>query len=271
MAPPVNILVVDDRAENRLALKAVLDSADYNIIEAANGPDALRALLSGEFAVLLLDVRMPGMDGFEVAAVVHARPKTRALPIVFLTAEATESPSMFKGYAHGAVDYLIKPLIPEVVRAKVAVFTELFRARKQIEAQSKLLVDAERSEAENRILRLKLEGERRYHNLAEAVPHIVWTAAANGAITYLNRRWFEVSGQEHAQDWFGPMHPRDIARVKELWSAALASGKECEFECRLRNARTGAYRWYLGRALPEHDEAGAVVSWLGTFTDIEHQ
>lgn len=129
-----NILVVDDRAENRLALKAILSGSQYNIVEADSGPAALRELVEREFAVLLVDVVMPGMDGFELANIVRSRPKTASVPIVFVTAVATDIALVFKGYRAGAVDYLIKPLDAEIVRSKIAVLTELFRLRKMVES-----------------------------------------------------------------------------------------------------------------------------------------
>src|SRR6476659_7638843 len=131
---PVNLLVVDDRAENRDALRAMLTSPDYQLVEASSGPEALRLLRDKEFAVLLVDIVMPEMDGFELARLVHTRERTSNLPIVFVTGIASEASSIFKAYRAGAVDYLVKPLDPEIVRAKVGVFAELFRQRKRIEA-----------------------------------------------------------------------------------------------------------------------------------------
>src|SRR5690606_633237 len=109
--PPVNILIVDDRASNRLALRAVLTAPEYRLVEAESGAEALRCLLREQFAVLLLDVRMPEMSGFELAAAIRERPNTAAIPILFLTGEATDLDHIYKGYQLGAVDYLIKPLM----------------------------------------------------------------------------------------------------------------------------------------------------------------
>src|SRR5690606_10975394 len=95
----------------------------------------------------------------------------------------------------GAVDYLIKPLMPEVVRAKVSVFAQIYRQRKHIEQQARMLLEAERKENDLRMMELRLAGERRYRTLAEAVPHIVWTALPDGAVDYINRRWFEYAGE----------------------------------------------------------------------------
>ena len=123
------ILVVDDHPENRTALRAILSSPDYRIVEAGSGAEALLRLLEEDFAVLLIDVVMPDMSGFELAAAIKERERTAAIPIVFLTGQATDVDLVHRGYRVGAVDYLIKPLVPEMVRAKVAVFAQLFREK----------------------------------------------------------------------------------------------------------------------------------------------
>src|SRR5262245_54433076 len=128
---PANILVVDDRAENRRALRAILSSPEYRVVEASSGDEALLRLFDEEFAVLLVDVVMPAMNGFELATAIKARPKTANVPILFLTAEAEDADFIFKGYRVGAVDYLVKPLVPEMVRTKVAVFADIYRQRKR--------------------------------------------------------------------------------------------------------------------------------------------
>jgi len=132
----VNILVVDDRPENVLTISAILDNPDYRIVTANSGQQALSCLLHHEFAVVVLDVMMPEMDGYEVAALMKHRERTRHVPIIFLTAVATEVSHIYRGYSAGAVDYLLKPLEPEIVKAKVAVFVDLFRAQQQIKEQA---------------------------------------------------------------------------------------------------------------------------------------
>jgi signal transduction histidine kinase len=129
------VLMVDDRADNLLALEAVLDPLDAELVRARSGEEALRALLSGDFAVIVLDVQMPGMDGFETASLIKAREKTRNVPIIFLTAISGEAEHHLRGYRSGAVDYVYKPFSPEALRAKVAVFLELWRQGSQLERQ----------------------------------------------------------------------------------------------------------------------------------------
>jgi PAS domain S-box-containing protein len=270
---PVQILVVDDHSENRMALRAILSSPDYRIVEAVSGAEALLRLLQEDFAVLLIDVVMPDMSGFELAAAIKEREKTAAIPIVFLTAQATDVDLVYKGYRVGAVDYLMKPLVPEMIRAKVAVFAQLFREKRRNEEQAVRLLEAERNENEFRLMELRLASERRYRTLAQAVPHIVWTARPNGTVDYFNQRWFEYTGlsvEQAAGSWLGILHADDSARCRTEWENAIRSGEMFQAECRLR-ASDGAFRWHLCRAVPERSTTGQILSWVGTFTDIDEQ
>jgi CheY-like chemotaxis protein len=133
------ILLVDDRPENLVALEAILGTLDHALVRARSGDEALKALLTDEFAVILLDVSMPGMDGFETAAHIKRREKTRDIPIIFLTAVNNEPHQAFRGYAAGAVDYIAKPFDPWVLRAKVTVFADLYLKNRQLREQAALL------------------------------------------------------------------------------------------------------------------------------------
>ncbi|WP_189718178.1 response regulator [Streptomyces phaeofaciens] len=133
------ILLVDDRPENLLALEAILSALDQTLVRASSGEEALKALLADDFAVILLDVQMPGMDGFETAAHIKRREATRDIPIIFLTAINHGPHSTFRGYAAGAVDYISKPFDPWVLRAKVSVFVELHMKNVQLQEQAALL------------------------------------------------------------------------------------------------------------------------------------
>jgi len=133
------ILLVDDRSENLVALEAILSSLNQVLVPVRSGEEALKALLVDEFAVILLDVVMPGMDGFETAAHIKRRPKTRDVPIIYLTAASSEPDHAFRGYAAGAVDYISKPFDPWVLRAKVSVFVELYAKNRQLREQAELL------------------------------------------------------------------------------------------------------------------------------------
>jgi CheY-like chemotaxis protein len=133
------ILAVDDREENLTALAAVLDALPVEVVPASSGQAALKELLSDDFALILLDVVMPGMDGFETAQHIKARPRTRDIPIIFLTAAGGESEQAYRGYAAGAVDFLTKPFDPWLLRAKVSVFLDLHRSNLELRRQAALL------------------------------------------------------------------------------------------------------------------------------------
>jgi two-component system, sensor histidine kinase len=166
---PVNILLVDDRAENLLALEAILEPLGQCLVRAQSGEAALRCLLEQEFAVLLLDVQMPGMNGFEIAQLIKSRERTRFVPIIFLTAISKEEEYVFKGYSVGAVDYLFKPFQPEILRSKVNVFVELCLQRRRIGEQEQRLHETERKDLELTHVRELLQTEERQaQSLAEA-------------------------------------------------------------------------------------------------------
>ncbi|WP_130798115.1 response regulator [Streptomyces otsuchiensis] len=139
MVQKAKILLVDDRPENLLALEAILSALDQTLVRASSGEDALKALLTDDFAVILLDVQMPGMDGFETAAHIKRRERTRDIPIIFLTAINHGPHHTFRGYAAGAVDYISKPFDPWVLRAKVSVFVDLYEKNLKLREQAALL------------------------------------------------------------------------------------------------------------------------------------
>jgi response regulator RpfG family c-di-GMP phosphodiesterase len=133
------ILLVDDREENLIALEAILSSLDQDLVRARTGEQALKALLTDEYAVILLDIVMPGMDGFETARDIKRRRKTRDVPIIFLTAVNSDPDYAFRGYAAGAVDFIAKPFDPWVLRAKVSVFVDLHTKNVQLREQAALV------------------------------------------------------------------------------------------------------------------------------------
>jgi signal transduction histidine kinase len=152
----VNILIVDDEPRNLAVLESVLDDPSYHLVRATSGEEALLALMADEFAVLVLDVRMPGMTGFELAQMIKERKKTARIPIIFLTAYYNEDQHVLEGYGTGAVDYLHKPVNPAVLRSKVSVFAELNKKSREVERANRLLLAevAERRRAEARLSEL---------------------------------------------------------------------------------------------------------------------
>lgn len=272
---PVRVLVVNHQAERRAAIRAMLPMPGVVVVEASSAEQALLHLLGEEeFAILLITVVMPGMGGLELASLVRQRPKTAHVPIVFITAVATERESILEGYALGGVDYLIEPLVPEAVHAKVAAFVDLYRARKELEEKSRALLEAQKQEREIEILELRLATERKYRSLADAIPHIVFSAKPDGTLEYLNRGWYEYTGISFAQaasTWTSALYPDDVPVFKERLAAILERGEPLETEVRIRRGKDGAYRWNIFRAVPQHGAMGEVVSWIGTFTDVDEE
>ncbi|HTE39858.1 MAG TPA: response regulator [Steroidobacteraceae bacterium] len=159
----VNILIVDDEPANLIALEAILEPLGQNLVKATSGKDALRAVLNQDFAMILLDVQMPNMNGIETAALIRARERSRHTPIIFLTGAMKSAEMMFQGYSAGAVDYLMKPIETQILRAKVEVFVELAQAR--LKSQEEI---AERLRAANEIYELNVELEHKNNDLTAA-------------------------------------------------------------------------------------------------------
>ena len=270
---PVDLLLVDDRPEDLLTLTHVLAGPEYRLTTATSGPEALKRLLEQDFGVILLDVFMPTMDGFELAELIKQRERSQHTPIIFLTAAVSDMPQIYRGYSVGAVDYLTKPVDPDVVRAKVAVFADLFRKDRRLERHALALREGERREREVMITELRHAAERRYMHLAEAVPLCVWTAEPNGDLTYANRYWTEYTGisldEARGMGWSRAVHEDDRAGYVQAWRESIEKGSQFQQECRIQRLGDGVYRWHQSRAVPERADSGQILSWLGTHTDIE--
>ena len=264
---PARVLLVDDRRENLVALEAILEPLGLDLVSVTSGEDALRELLHREFALILLDVQMPGLDGFETAALIKRRTRTRDVPIVFVTAISKQREHVFRGYSAGAVDYLFKPFDPDVLRSKVAALVDLQLRTQELRRQQAELREQQLAEVR------RAEGQR-YRELAEAMPQIVWVSDAEGKTTYYNRRWFDYTGLDPVTageaDWRLVVHPDDLQNALKARKRTLASGEEFEVEYRFRSV-TGEYRWHLGRAVAMRDDDGTIDHWVGTATDIHDQ
>jgi PAS domain S-box-containing protein len=258
------VLLVDDRPQNLLALEAILEPLGHELVGAGSGEEALRLLLHrDDFAVILLDVQMPRLDGFETAALIKERERTRNIPIMFLTAISKDQQNVFKGYEVGAVDYVFKPFQPEILRSKVAVLIDLHEKNEQLRLQAEQIALQELAE-------LRRESAERYEQLADAMPQIVWTADPTGRTTYLNRRYAEYTGIGIVgvpMSWMEFVHPEDVGETLRRRRETLESGEVFEVEYRFR-AADGTYRWHLGRAVPIRAAGGEIEFWIGTGTDI---
>ncbi|MFS0723807.1 response regulator [Paenibacillus sp. 1P07SE] len=136
---PINILLVDDNPDNLLALEAVLGNREYNLVKCLSGEEALRSLLKDDYAVIVMDVQMPGMDGFETARLIKSREKTKEIPIIFISATSKESEHFYTGYSVGAIDYMLKPFVPQILRTKIENFVRMFISNKKLQLQTELL------------------------------------------------------------------------------------------------------------------------------------
>ncbi|NRD62899.1 PAS domain S-box protein [Corallococcus exiguus] len=264
--PRAAILMVDDHPANLLALEAILEPLGQDLVKATSGEEALKQLLQRDFAVILMDVQMPGLDGFQTAALIKQRERTRTIPIIFLTALSRDAAHVFKGYAHGAVDYLLKPFDPEILRSKVSVFVDLFLKEQQLQRQAALLRQRDREALER-------QSALRYRRLTESLPEPMWAARADGALTYANRAWRDYTGHHEGYElslssFLLDVHPADRERMRGVWSDGVVQVQSSTQEFRLRR-KDGVYRWHLARAVPERDEHGQLVGWLAIATDID--
>ncbi|MFI2241518.1 two-component system response regulator [Streptomyces chrestomyceticus] len=208
---PVTVLLVDDRVENLLALEAVLAPLGYDLVRATSGEQALKALLVREFALILLDVQMPHMDGFETAAHIKRRARTRHVPIIFLTAASHGPHHAFRGYAAGASDYMAKPFDPWALRAKVNVFVDLYRVNRRLHDQRALL----QAEGLLKTGELKTEGLSRSGGQTAAVPE-----AVSPVLAELDARLQTV--EDSARDLFAQLPSPRAPAGAQATAAALA-------------------------------------------------
>lgn len=225
----VDILIVDDRSENLLALEAILEPLGQRLVSAHSGEEALRKLLTHDFAVILLDVQMPGMNGFETAQLIKSRERTRYIPIIFLTAISKEEDYVFRGYQVGAVDYISKPFQPDVLRAKVAVFVDLYLKQKRLGEQESLLRESERRVLELRHMREMLQSEARFREIVSTAMDAIVIFDDKEQITLFNGA---------AERMFNCAAAQTIGRpIAEFFPASESAGAIREICARARSAR----------------------------------
>ncbi|HVQ08595.1 MAG TPA: response regulator [Allosphingosinicella sp.] len=273
------VLVVDDDEHNLLAIRTVLeDLADVEV--AASGDEALRHLLKSEFAVILLDVYMPGMDGYETARIIRGREQTKRIPIVFLSAVNKEKEHLLRGYSMGAVDYVFKPVEPVVLRSKVAVFVDLFTMTREIKwkaDQEQRLLDANlRANAE--LLRIERElrlAEQRQTAIIESLPIIFYLEAADASPRvpqFVGGNFAAVTGfdfdavHETPTLWGDRLHPDDRDRVVKAVQERHSSGAmsiEYRWEC-----ADGQYKHFLDQAVLLRGADPGQDQYAGTLLDV---
>jgi PAS domain S-box-containing protein len=244
-----NILVVDDRAESLTALELILDSSEYNLVRAYSGEEALRRLLEMEFALILLDVRMPGMDGFETAKYIKQREKTRTTPIIFITAYSDDVTYVFEGYSAGAVDYIFKPIDnPVILKSKVAVFVDLHRKSKALR-----------------------EAEEKYRNIFQHAIEGMYQVAADGHYITANPSMARILKYESPDRMIHKVRTENLychpGRYKELLEIVRENGSVTEFVSEMV-CKDGAVIWVSENARAHKDSDGNFMGYEGTLVDI---
>lgn len=245
---PIEILIVDDSSDKLLALEAALTDLGQTIVKAESGSEALRLILKREFAVILLDINMPAMDGFETAALIRQRKSSKHTPIIFVTSFSTADVEVYRGYALGAVDYLFTPVTPEVLRSKVTVFVELAKKTREIQRQSEALRRAEEERMQRKLdeTNARLEWETRRNHFFRLSIELLAITNYDGVFTQTNPTWQNTLGYA-AADLQGKslhefIHPDDLAATKETIANILKADTPLYFESRFR-AKDDGYRW----------------------------
>lgn len=261
----VSILLVDDGENNLLALEALLQDESVELIKASSGEEALEILLTCDFCLALLDVQMPGMDGFELAQYMRGTERTRSIPIIFLTAMATDERRRFRGYETGAVDYLLKPFEPQMLQSKVAVFVELYRQRQDLARQRDELRDS--SERLSKALdRLQAHGDNSPLAVVEFEPSLHVLSWSKGAERIFGWTAEEVVGQRAAElHWL----PAKVKADFSEWAKKLLEGNEPRLgivaDAFHRDGTKMTCEWYLSSL---RDSNGKPVSLNALILDV---
>jgi len=250
-----NILIVDDRPDKLLALEAVLDTLGQNLVQARSGKEALRQLLKADFAVILLDVSMPSMDGFETASLIRQRPSSEHTPIIFITSIGNSENHIARGYSLGAVDYLLTPIVPEVLRAKVSVFVELHRQTELIKRQGEQLrhLEETKHQRELAVVADRLETETRRNRFFTLALDMLGIADFDGRLLQLNPSWQGILGYSESElksvSGMDLVHPEDRPAMLEQMEALRGGNRTAQLEGRYRH-KDGSYRWLFWSAAP---------------------
>ena len=275
----INILMVDDQPSKLLSYEVMLGGLGENLIKAASAKEALEILLKTDVAVVLMDVSMPELDGFQLAAMIRQHPRFQRTAIIFVSAVHLTDLDQLKGYEHGAVDYISVPVVAELLRAKVRVFADLHRKTRQLETLNRELEHRvlERTEELARkaelLLQLNMEligKNQELDAIVHTAPDIIFSRRADGSRDYISDRFYDFTGappeSANGYGWLNYVHPDDRDKAMADWMRCVDSGANYEAEYRLRS-KQGGYRWFRARALPIRDN-GTIVKWYGTCSDI---
>jgi len=264
-----NILMVDDQPGKLMSYEVILKDLNENLIHAHSAKEALEHLLRNDVAVVLMDVSMPEIDGFELADMIRQHPRFQKTAIIFISAVHLSDLDRIRGYKSGAVDYISVPVVPELLRAKVSVFAELYRKTRQLERLNLQLEER----VNERSLQLG-QSEAQFQNLADSIPQLAWMADAEGSGIWYNQRWCEFTGCSHEElvesGWHRFRHPDHVQRVLKGIQDAIRTNSPWEDTFPLRKV-DGEYRWFLWRAVPLFSAQGGLQRWFGTGTDVTTQ
>lgn len=258
------ILIVDDNQNNLFSLKKLLESKDFQVDTADSGQEALGKALKNDYALIILDVQMPEMDGFEVAETLAGYSKTKEIPIIFLSAVNTEKKFITKGYASGGKDYVTKPVDPEILLLKVKTFYNLQEQSLALKKTQQILELEVKGRRESQVT-MKSQIDH-FHLMLESLPQIAFTLNNEGVVDFVNGKWYEYSISDTS---FPETHPDDLD-IKEEFARCKKKGKALQLEIRIKNRKTENFRYHLLRVTPVLEE-GIIKNWVGTFTDIDDQ
>ncbi|UBV42000.1 response regulator [Deinococcus taeanensis] len=264
--PRARILVVDDQPAKRLALTAALDALEQDVVQAASGREALRHLLTSEFAVILLDVRMPDMDGFETARLIRSRQQTESTPIIFVTAHDRAEADMLSGYTLGAVDFIYSPVQAEVLRAKVSVFVDLHLKTLTVQAQERRVRELENQQAQHELLKLSSA-------IAQSADPVMITDR-DGIIEYVNGAFEAVTGYSAAET---------LGRTPDFLHDGLQSAGEQQgmwrtllggqvYRAELTSRRKNGEEYHENKTItPIRNAAGHITHFVATSQDVTYR
>lgn len=257
------ILIVDDRPENILPLKKILELHRFDVDTAGSGEDALRKVLKNDYSVIILDVQMPGMDGFEVASALAGFGRTRDTSIIFLSAVNTDKQFITRGYTAGAVDYLVKPVDPDILAMKVRTFQKLYEQQQELRAaQLSLQQEVDVRKRAESALAERVQG---LQAVLASMPQMAFMLTPAGQLEYVNEHWFNYAPDTRTMP---ETHPED--RFESCLVAALETGEKFTCEVRLHELATGTWCHHLARIVPVY-QYETLTRWIGTFTDIHAQ
>ncbi|MGV4413469.1 ATP-binding protein [Chryseobacterium sp. T1] len=258
------ILIVDDNQSNIYSLKKLLESKDFPVDTASSGEEALAKALTNNYALIILDVQMPDMDGFEVAETLSGYSKTKDIPIIFLSAVSTDKRFIKRGYASGGIDYVTKPIDPDILMLKVKTF---YNIQEQNLTMKKNQESLEKEVKGRREMHVSMKSQIEYfHQMLEALPQIAFALTNEGKIDFVNARWYQYSSSDQQ---FPKTHSDDID-IKEEIGKLISKGKTIELEVRIQEIVSQEYRYHLLRMSPIIED-DRLKNWIGTFTDIDAQ